>query len=119
MTLEPPLPPLQPTAPPLQHTMGEKRPAHTAPARPGRPRHRSPATSPLRTEQQPARPARDVAPRKGSQPTGRPPNAVVAPSSPTPRELPPVPPSPADERVASSSHRAPETESAKTELTSA
>ena len=83
--------------------------------RPGRPRHRSPATSPLRTEQQPARPARDVAPRKGSPPTGRPSNAVVAPSSPSPRQLPPVPPSPVDERVASSSHRARETQSAKTE----
>ena len=40
--------------------------------RPGRPRHRSSTTSPLRTAQHPFRPARDVAPRQG-QPTGRPP----------------------------------------------
>ena len=81
--------------------------------RPGRPRHRSPATSPLRTAQQPVRRVRDAAPRKGSQPTGRPSNAAVAPSSPSPRQLPPVPPSPVDERVASSSHRARETQAKK------
>ena len=81
--------------------------------RPGRPRHRSPATSTRRTAQHPVRPARDVAPRKGSQPTGRPSNAAVAPSSPSPRELPPVPPSPVDESVASSSHRARQTQSTK------
>ena len=34
--------------------------------RPGRPWHRSPATSTVRTAQQPVRPARDEAPRKGS-----------------------------------------------------
>ena len=61
----------------------------------------------------PVRPTRDVAPRKGSQPTGRPSNAAVAPSSPSPRDLSPVPPSPVDERVASSSHRARETQSAE------
>ncbi len=111
------------------------------------PRNAPPATSTLRTAQQPDRRALDVAPRDGSlvpgcaiaracfvhgevrrtssrfdsdieipkrpapasaasavgRPTGRPCNAVVAPSSQSPRELPPVPPSPVDERVASSS----------------
>ena len=46
---------------------------------------------------------------------GRSRHAAVAPSSPSPRELPPVPPSPVDEGVASSSHRACETQSAETE----
>ena len=66
--------------------------------RPGRPRHRSPATSPLRTAQHPVHPARDVAPSRGptqGQPTDRPPfqrrRRAIMPKPQGPPSRPAVP----------------------------